>query len=202
MNYAPAMQIALEKFRACSLEDIRHFSRYIIKESCLQINFLGQHYEVDCPSGNFRPEASLQGELPVFARILILHYLTNTVDTIIEGKYISFKELPGGHIYIQPFTNRSILPLAKLFGAQPHRLVEIASRLGGRQTDLGDVGVTINVFPRIPITLVLWQGDEEFAASANILFDASAAQLLPTEDYAVLAGFIVASLKCLLNQRI
>jgi len=196
------MQIALEKFRACSLEDIRHFSGCPVKGTCLQINFLGQHYEIEYPSGNFRPEASLQGELPVFARILILHYLANTIDTIIEGKYISFKELPGGQIYIQPFTNRAILPLAKLFGAQPHRLVEIASRIGGKQADLGDVGVTINVFPRIPITLILWQGDEEFAASANILFDASAAQLLPTEDYAVLAGFVVASLERLLKQRV
>jgi hypothetical protein len=202
MNYAPAMQIALEKFRACSLEDIRYFSGYIVKGNRFQIDFLGQHFEVEYPSGNFLSEPSLPGELPVFAQILILHYLANTTAIINEGKLISFKELPGGNIYIQPFTNRSILPLAKLFGAQPHRLLEVASRIGGRQADLGDVGVTIDVFPRVPITLILWKGDEEFAASANILFDASASQLLPTEDYAVLAGFVAATLKRLVNLEI
>jgi hypothetical protein len=202
MNYAPAMQIALEKFRACSMEDIRRFSGYIVKGNCFQIDFLGVHYEVEYPSGNFIPEPSLFGELPVFVQILILHYLANTTEIIYEGKFISFKELPGGNIYIQPFTNRSILPLAKLFGVQPQRLIEVASRIGGRQTDLGDAGVTIDVFPRIPVTLIIWEGDEEFAASANILFDASASQLLPTEDYAVLAGFVVATLKQCLKYKV
>jgi hypothetical protein len=199
MNYAPAMQIALEKFRACSLEDIRYFSGYVVTGNRIQIDFLGQHYEVEYPSGNFVPEPLLLGELPVYAQILILHYLANTTETFMKGKFISFKEMPGGNIYIQPFTKRAILPLAKLFGARPQHLIEVASLIGGRQADLGDAGVTIDVFPRVPITLIIWEGDEEFAASANILFDAFASSLLPTEDYAVLAGFVVAKLKRLAN---
>ncbi|MDD4346377.1 MAG: DUF3786 domain-containing protein [Desulfitobacteriaceae bacterium] len=200
MNYVPAIQIALEKFRACSLEDIRSFSGYLVKGTCMQINFLGQHFEVEYPSGKFIPEPSMFEELPVFVQILILHYLANTTAVNIEGKFISFKELPGGNIYIQPFTNRAILPLAKLFGAEPQRLLEVAFRIGGRQAEVGDAGVTIHVFPRIPITLVFWKGDEEFVASANILFDASASFFLPTEDYAVMASFVVATLKRLVNE--
>lgn len=199
MNYVPAMQIALEKFRACSLEDIRNFSGYPVRENRFQIDFLGQHFEVEYPSGKFIPEPSMFGELPVFVQILILHYLANTAAVNNEGKPISFKELPGGNIYIQPFTNRAILPLAKLFGAEPQGLLKAAFRIGGRKAEFGDAGVTIDVFPRIPITLIFWEGDEEFSASASILFDASASFLLPTEDYAVMASFVAATLKRLVN---
>lgn len=195
MNYEPAMQTALEKFRTCSQEDMERCSRYLVKENRFQIDFLGQQFEVEYPSGKFFPEPSPEGELPIFAQILILHYLANTTATLEEGKLISYKELPGGNIYIQPFTNRSIRPLAKLFGAVPQRLVEVAAIIGGQQVAHGDAGVTISVFPRIPVTLVIWGGDDEFPASANILFDASASAILPTEDYAVLASFVVATLK-------
>ncbi|MHB8126497.1 MAG: DUF3786 domain-containing protein [Desulfitobacteriaceae bacterium] len=195
MNYAPAMQTALEKFRTCFLKDMEGYSGYRVKGNRFQIDFLGQQFEVEYPSGRFIPEPSPEGELPIFAQILILHYIANTTAIKEEGKLISFKELPGGNIYIQPFTNRSIRPLAKFFGAVPQRLIEVAAQIGGQRVAYGDAGVTINVFPRIPITLVLWGGDDEFPASANILFDASASSLLPTEDYAVLASFVVATLK-------
>ncbi len=200
MNYEPALLMALEKFRESSLEDMKLYSGYNVKENRFQIDFLGQQLEVEYPSGIFFPEPSPEGELPVFAQILILHYLANTTVTLEEGKLISYKELPGGTIYIQPFTNRSIRPLAKLFGAVPQRLVEVAALIGGQRVANGDAGVTISVFPRIPVTLVLWGADEEFPASANILFDASASSILPTEDYAVLASLVVATLKRLAAQ--
>jgi hypothetical protein len=45
------------------------------------------------------------------------------------------------------------------------------------------------------VTFVLWGGDDEFPPSGNILFDSSAPQFLPTEDFAVLASLLVAELK-------
>jgi len=81
------------------------------------------------------------------------------------------------------------------FGQFPEKLKIAAELLGGRISSLGDICVTIPVFPSIPLTFVLWLGDEEFPPSGNILFDASAPFYLPTEDYAVLAGLTVYELK-------
>ncbi len=200
MNYSPALSSALEKFKECSLEDIERFSGYSVTENRIAIDFLGLKVEVEYPSGTFWPESLTDEQLPVFARILILHYLASLTPTAEEGKLISYKELPGGSIYIQPFTNRAIRPLASLFGTVPQRLVEVAALIGGQKVAHGDAGVTIKVFPRIPITLVLWGADDEFPASANILFDASASSVLPTEDYAFLASFVIATLKRLAAQ--
>lgn len=195
MNYTAAHEVALQRFRACSLEEMALYSGYSIKENALSIDFLGQHFKVDYPSGNFVPVTASDGELPVSTQILILHYLANLTATEEIGKLISYKELPGGAMYIQPFSNRSINPMVGIFGSNPDRLLQAAERVGGQANGHGDVGVTVRVFPRIPVNLVLWRADDEFPASGTILFDASAPLILPTEDYAVLAGIVVFTLK-------
>ena len=195
MNYTAAYEAALEKFRNTTLEEINHYSGYPVVGNHIKIDFLGQQFEVEYPSGKFSNEPALEGELPAFARILVLHYLVNRSEAQQTGQLISYKELPGGSIYIQPFTNRAIRPLVSAFGDNPENLVKVAHRLGGEQVKLGDAGVVLKVFPKIPVTLVMWGADEEFPASGNILFDSSAGSVLHTEDYAVLASFVAQTLR-------
>jgi len=42
----------------------------------------------------------------------------------------------------------------------------------------------------VPITFVLWRGDEEIPPSGNVLFDASIPSYLPVEDIAVVCGAV------------
>jgi len=74
------------------------------------------------------------------------------------------------------------------FQCQNFRL-SINSRegLGGKPVALGDGGIKISVFPRVPIILVLWFEDAEFPPDLQILFDASITEFLSTEDIAVLS---------------
>lgn len=195
MNYTAAHNKALERFQAQSLEKMARYSGYQLRDNRFQVNFLGQEFEVEYPTGKFSPEPSPEGELPIFAQILVLHYLANTKPVTEEGRLISYKELPGGNIYIQPFTNRAIRPLVQQFGDNPASLIEVASEIGGEPVRHGDAAVLVRAFPRVPVTMVVWGGDDEFPASGNILFDASAGQVLHTEDFAVLASFVVATMK-------
>ncbi|GAB6154483.1 DUF3786 domain-containing protein [Desulfosporosinus burensis] len=195
MNYSAAHEVALEKFRACSLEDMARCSGYSMEDNTLVLEFLGQHFKLAYPSGNFLPSQASDGELPIATQILILHYVTSRSESLEVGTLISYKEFPGGAMYIKPFTGRAIDPLVRTFGSNPDRLLEVASRLGGHSNGLGDVGVTYRVFPRIPVSLILWRADDEFPASGNILFDASAPSILPTEDFAVLASMVVFGFK-------
>lgn len=195
MNYSAAHELALERFRACSLQDMARSSGYSVSDNALMIEFLGQHYRLDHPSGNFLPSQSSDGDLPIATQILILHYVTNLSEPMEVGSFISFKELPGGAIYIKPFTGRAIDPLLRIFGSDPDSLLAVAKHLGGQPNAMGDVGVTYRLFPRVPVALILWRADDEFPASGNILFDASAPAILPTEDFAVLASTVVFGFK-------
>ncbi|AGA70023.1 hypothetical protein Desdi_2607 [Desulfitobacterium dichloroeliminans LMG P-21439] len=194
MDYTAAHDVALAKFHEITLEDIAEYSGYPIDGNRIKIDFLGRKFSVDYPSGQFFANTSGEGEISVPAQILILHYLVNRSLAMQTGQYITYKELPGGSIYTQPFTNRAINPLVKSFGHRPKSLVEAACKIGGVPVSLGDVAVSVEVFPKVPVTMVLWEGDEEFSASGNILFDRSAGSILPTEDYAVLASMVVLAL--------
>jgi hypothetical protein len=43
----------------------------------------------------------------------------------------------------------------------------------------------------VPLQLILWEGDNEFPAEANILFDKTIGRILSPEDVAWLAGMVV-----------
>jgi hypothetical protein len=156
----------------------------------IAINYLSQPYHITVTNcrvllRDTGTEASLRD------KILILHYFTLAKGTPATGKLITYKQLQGGVNYFPAFSQRAIGPLVKNFGRRPELLIKTAAKLGGREADYGDVSVTINAFDRVPITLVLWKGDEEVAPNGNILFDANISDYLCTEDIAVLSETIV-----------
>jgi len=153
------------------------------------VEYLNRSYQVTLPDVAISLIDSPE-EVPIKDKVLILHYLTLAKGTPITNKMISFKELPEGANYFPTFSNRTVRPLLDHFGQEPHRLVDAAQKLGGYKVDYGDVAVTIKAFSRVPITLVLWRGDEEFAPSGSIIFDATISDYLSTEDITVLCETI------------
>ena len=155
----------------------------------ITVEFLNQKYRVTLSD----IDVSLAGggaKVPLSDKILILHYLTLASGKPLSGKLIAFQELPEGASYLPTFSKQSIEPLVKFFGGEPERLVDLAKRLGGRKADYGDTAVTVNGFKMVPVTLVLWRGDEEFPPRVNILFDDTISGYLSTYDITVLCDAI------------
>jgi hypothetical protein len=123
---------------------------------------------------------------------LLLHF-TQSKPVPITGEPVKFKDLPGGYAYEGAFEKRAIDPIVECFGDNPIELVEAAKLLNGKPLNLGDASVEIMALTGIPLTYILWSG-EEFPSSVNILFDKSASNYLPTEDLAVLGEVTTARL--------
>jgi pyruvate,orthophosphate dikinase len=68
---------------------------------------------------------------------------------------------------------------------------EAATALGGQAIAAGDAGFELRVLPQVAVQLILWEGDEEFGAEANILFNPGIQGRLSPEDIAWLAGMVV-----------
>ena len=60
--------------------------------------------------------------------------------------------------------------LDAFFGAGRDSLIARALKWGGRPNDFGDTGFTFYLFPRLPVALIHWNQDEEFAAYSKILY--------------------------------
>ena len=199
-GYGLAYQLAREQ-----LSRIGDIEQQCLKTAALYIDsrkfsikYLNQPYLIALPDINI---SLLTGEetVPIRDKILILHYFTRAKGTPLSNRMITFKELPEGINYLPTFSKRTIKPLVSNFGDKPQRMADIAGTLGGYKADYGDMAVTINAFRRVPITLVLWQGDEEFAPEGNILFDSTITDHMPTEDIIVLCEVIVWKLVKLLK---
>ena len=154
------------------------------------INYLNQPYHITLPDIDILLEGS-DVKVPLRDKILILHYFTEAKGTPATGKLIAYKQLPGGISYFPAFYKRTINHFVSHFGQKPELLVDIVAKLGGYKTDQGDVSMTVNAFDHVPITLVLWRGDEELAPNGNILFDANVSDYLSTEDVTVLIETVI-----------
>jgi len=193
-GYGLAYKLACEQL--AKIVDLEHQclksgARYQVRDSKKVINleYLNQPYQITLPDIEISAKDS-EDEVPLRDKILILHYIIQAKGTAMSNKMITYKELPEGISYFPTFSKRAIKPLIDHFGSRPHRLLDVAEILGGRKVDYGDVAVTINAFSRVPITLVLWQGDEEFPPDGNIIFDSTISDYLSTEDINVLCEAI------------
>ncbi len=196
-EYAYTMAYKLAREELAKVQDIerqcrRSGAQYreIDSQKVIILQFLAQSYKVTLPNIDVTLAGSPE-TVPLKTRVLILHYLTHAQGIPLAGRMVTFKELPEGAIYFPTFAKRTVNPLLHHFGKEPPRLVDIAEKLGGHKADYGDVAVTIRAFRYVPITLVLWRGDEEFAPQASILFDATISDYLPTEDIIIVCEAIV-----------
>lgn len=179
MQYKQAYLDALEEFRKKDPVAMAELAGgRCVEGKVIEISYLGRPCRVSYPEGKI--QVSGWPELPHEEQILILQYLAWASGLPQRERWLSFLELPGGPHHFAPFQVEAIFPLAKAFGDKPDVFLAAAFSLGGMKAELGHAGVVLPVLPRLPLAFMIWTGDEEFPASANILFDASAETYLPT----------------------
>lgn len=103
--------------------------------------------------------------------LAVLHYLLEAAPAGVKGQWISEKEIPGGELFFRGHHRLPIDPLRELFGSSPELFQAVAAQVGGIPMDVGDMAFQFRVLPRIPLVLVLWQGDDEFDPELKVLFD-------------------------------
>jgi len=193
-GYGLAYKLACEQLTKIGDIDqlcLRSGARYQVIDSqeIILLEYLNRSYQITLPDIDISLIDSQQ-EVPIRDKILMLHYLTSARGVPLSNKLIAYKELPEGASYSPTFAKRAIKPLLDHFGKEPRLLLDVAQKLGGNKAEYGDVAVTINAFSYVPITLVLWRGDEEFAPEGSILFDSTISDYLSTEDINVLCETI------------
>ncbi len=190
-DYITARALAVEELTGRNPKGVasRSRSQYFFEDGRegLVVPYFGQPRRVVWPEVTVTPAAG-EGELPLTEQILILHYLQTTQGEEPEGVDIDFKQVPQGGFYWSAFVSRALKPLLMSFGAHPELYLQVAGAMGGVPQPLGDAAARFLAFPLVPVTHVLWRGDEEFDPEAGILFDVTIPGHLSTEDIAALAG--------------
>jgi hypothetical protein len=156
-------------------------------QESLIVSYFGQERRITWPEVRVTPGAGA-GEISLPEQILILHYLLRASGEPLTGRTIDFRQVPEGGFYWSAFISRAKKPLLETFGRDLTLYSKVAASLGGEPLPLGDAAARFMALPRVPITHVLWGGDDEFAPEATILFDETISHYFPTEDIAALSG--------------
>ncbi len=191
-DYINARKLAVEKLSPESFEKIAQRSGFEPSDGpSLHIPFLDRTYQVSYPHFEFEDQADNQKEIPLQEQVLILHYLMAAETPDLSGQWVSYREIPGASFYFGAFVKRAVDPLKKVFGQNISGFCQAAEKLQARKIENGDAGFEFQMFPAVPLQLILWEGDNEFPAEANILFDKTIGRILSPEDVAWLSGMVV-----------
>ncbi len=193
-GYRQAVEIACGKLKEEDLTRQAENGGFSFSpEEGIEITFFGKTYHIDPESCDFSsPDESV---ISLVTKGVILHYILEADGFPLAKKFVTYGEIPGGMTYAGVFRRRVILPFLGAFGEDLEGFKKASVALNGVPALLGDAAYTFQIFPRVPVTVVLWAGDEEFPASAKMLFDASIDHYLPLEDVVVMGEMIVGRLK-------
>jgi len=159
----------------------------------LLLPFFGTACHVLWPAGTVQRAADGQ-PVDISTQLILLHYLLAADGTPMADQWIAFRNLPGALGYDSAFQGRATLRLVQAFGTNKLAFETAARALGGERLAFGNASFNFRVLPCLWLGVVLYLADDEFPASANVLFDASASHYLPTEDLAVLGGILAGQL--------
>ena len=159
-----------------------------------QLTLLGRTHAVSHPEYAIR---ALDGGNPpqMTAQTLLLRYLSESAPTDWNGSWKTFREMPWGEVYMKAFSGRALGRAAFTFG---HKLADFRNaceKMGGEAVKHGDAGYEIPFIGNYRMRILIWEGDEEFPPSAQILYSDNFAEGFTAEDRAVAADILIAAIK-------
>jgi len=188
-DYNQAKTLAMETLCQHKFDDILNRSGFNqVATQSIAIPFLNRMYTMTYPDFEFT--ANDQREVPIQEQVLILHYLLGK-DIPRSEQWVAYRDINGASFYFSAFVKRAIDPLKKVFGHDVDSFINASQHLNAQSIQTGDAGMIFYPFPRIPVQMILWCGDDEFPPEANILFQNKIEDQLSPEDIAWLAGMIV-----------
>ena len=166
-------------------------------DSSVFVTVLGCDYRIKIPSFEYE---KLTADKPDFmaaqgTQVLVLHFLTQCSFAESSGKFISFREYPGGDLYFKAFEGRCLKRLAFSYGTKLDAFRSDCEKLGAKQISGGDAAYEIEFMPGFLIRMILWGPDEEFPPSAQMLFSDNFPVSFLAEGVAGIGDILITALK-------
>jgi len=126
--------------------------------------------------------------------LVLVVYLATAKQLRPEGRWVHPNTLPGGQFFFRGLHSLPTDKLAEAFGPDPSKLVAAAESLDGQAYKMADAAVVLPALSRVPLLLAVWGADEEFAARASVLLDATATEHLMLDGIWMLANHLAGRL--------
>ena len=161
--------------------------------TAFSLTLLGKEYRITWPAGQVADAGGKAPVLPV--QTFLLRCLLEAKDVPDAGDWKTFREMPWGELYIQPYTGRVLTRAAFTFGTRVAAFRAACEKLGAIPVNRGDAGYLFPFFGPYRMQLLVWEGDEEFPPNAQVLYSDNFAQGFAAEDRVVAGDILISAIK-------
>ena len=128
-------------------------------------------------------------------KIVLARFILKGKKVLSTGEFCSYRELPWGSVYDANFQGRCIKRFAYTYGTRSAAFAGAAERLGGVRVKYGDAAYDMPFLGNVTVRMILWEGDDEFPPSSQILFSDNTQHSFDAEDLAATGDIIIGALK-------
>ena len=184
-----------EKFRQLQPENVlERLSGVTWDGKEFTLTLLGRAFAISHPDYAIR---ALDGGVlpPLPTQTFLLRYLLESRDVAWRGEWKTFREMPWGEMYITPYTGRVLTRAAFTLGTRVAKFRAAAEKMGAEPVPHGDAGFRFTLVGSYQMQILVWEGDEEFPPSAQVLYSDNFAEGFAAEDRVVAGDILISTLK-------
>ena len=161
-----------------------------------RLKLLGRAFAISHPDYTIR---ALDGGAvpPLPTQTFLLRYLLESRQTPWQGGWKTFREMPWGEMYIKPYTGRVLTRAAFTFGTRIDAFRAACEKMGAAPIPHGDAGYQFELIGDYRMQILVWEGDEEFPPSAQVLYSDNFAEGFAAEDRVVAGDILISTVKTL-----
>lgn len=163
-------------------------------DGAFRFDLMGRKVRLDYPSmETFYEENGEATKANI--RILLARLVMEGTITRPYGRMLAYNEMPWGNVYSAQFDGRCIKRLAFGFGNNLDKFEAACKTIAGVPVKGGDKAFEIPFLDKLTVRLIVWEGDDEFPPSSQILFSDNFPAAFKAEDMAVTGDIILNAMK-------
>ncbi len=161
---------------------------------CFTLRLLGRDFAIAHPAYAIR---ALDGGAvpPLPTQTFLLRYLLEGKNIKWNGQWKTFREMPWGEMYIQPYTGRVLTRAAFTFGTRVDAFREASEKMGAVKLPHGDAGYQFELVSGYQMQILVWEGDDEFPPNAQVLYSDNFETGFAPEDRVVAGDILISTIK-------
>ena len=185
-----------EKFRALDPVEAAKRCGVPFADGKFSVRLLGVTYQIAWP--DYAITADKDGAFGLSSlpcQTFLLRFLLEGSAAQPSNHFVTFREMPWGEMYIQPYTGRCLTRAAFSFGTRVAAFSAACEKLLAARLSHGDAGYEFTLLPGYRMQLMVWAGDDEFPPNSQILYTDNFASGFAAEDRVVAGDLLITAIK-------
>ncbi|MBQ8087749.1 MAG: DUF3786 domain-containing protein [Clostridia bacterium] len=193
MNAVSNYDKVLERWRArfITMDHAHIAKRFSLRLDAqnLYVDYFAHPFAIDRASGCVTRLDQPNAALSFDSQINLLNMFHYAVETpIASGELVPFRSVKRVYPFESAYVKTIIEPFQQRFSGHVDALQRAFAALQAKPCPQGDASGELQILPQLTMAVLFWDGDEEFPAQANMLFDSNITDFMHEENVVGIAA--------------